>query len=231
MPLVGFRPTKARLVMENGKESVLVMKVVLDDDDAVELSSGGSLADLAGVLRIRERRANSNGNGDRAIGSVVYVGQSGRDSQLAPAKFQVNVTMAADKFATLLRVANAGRLPTKFFVDAGERKGPEARALGYRLRSAVRVKIWDNHAFRILPVTNFVMILPIDVPPPTTTALAPPPDSASAAAPATNAQVAELMDDMLVFQSDTRNTMFGLVCVLAVVALAALVIGLAIFFR
>ena len=40
--------------------------------------------------------------------------------------------------------------------------------------------------------------------------------------PATNAQVAELMDDMLVFQSDTRNTMFGLVCVLGVVALAAL---------
>ena len=132
MPLVGFRPTKARLVMENGKESVLVMKVVLDDDDAVELSTGGSLADLAGVLRIRERRAKRTAErrpGDRLCR---LRRQSGRNAQLASAKFQVNVTMAADKFATLLRVANAGRLPTKFFVDAGERKGPEAKALGYR---------------------------------------------------------------------------------------------------
>ena len=39
------------------------------------------------------------------------------------------------------------------------------------------------------------------------------------------------MDDMLVFQSDARTTMFGLVCVLGVVAVAALVIGIAIYFR
>lgn len=226
MPLVGFRPTKARLVMENGKESVLVMKVVLDDDDAVELITGGSLKDLAGVLRIRERRANGNGS----IGSVVYVAQSGRDAEAAPAKFQVNVTMAAEKFATLLRVASAGRLPTKFFVDAGARDGAEARALGYRQRSGMRAKVWDNHAFRILPVSNFVMILPIDVP--MTTQAAPAVvDALPPVALATNAQVAELMDDMLVFQSDTRNTMFGLICVLGVVALAALVIGLAVYFR
>ena len=230
MPLVGFRPTKARLVMENGRESVLVMKVALDDDDAVELTAGGSLGDITGVLRIRERRGNGIGNG--AIGSMVFVSESGRDAQASPAKFQVNVNMASEKFATLLRVANAGRLPTKFFVDAGERRGPEAKALGYRLRSGTRVKVWDNHAFRVLPITNFVMILPMEVP---TTANA---GAASAAiepgtpaALATNAQVAELMDDMLVFQSDTRNTMFGLVCVLGIVALAALAIGLAVFFR
>jgi hypothetical protein len=36
---------------------------------------------------------------------------------------------------------------------------------------------------------------------------------------------------MLVFQSDTRNTMFGLVCVLGIVALASLAIGLAVYFR
>ena len=227
MPLVGFRPTKARLVMENGKESVLVMKVVLDDDDAVELVTGGSLKDLVGVLRIRERRAN--GNSDKSIGSVVYVAESGRETQSAPAKFQVNVNMPAEKFATLLRVANAGRLPAKFFVDAGDRSGPEAKAFGYRLRSSVRVKVWDNHAFRVLPVSNFVMILPIELP--TASAAAPVADASAAYSPATNAQVAELMDDMLVFQSDTRNTMFGLVCVLGIVALAALAISLAIFFR
>lgn len=230
MPLVGFRPTKARLVMEDGRESVLVMKVVLDDDDAVELAAGGSLGDLTGVLRIRERRANGNGNG--TIGSMVFVAESGRDAQASPAKFQVNVTMAAEKFATLLRVANAGRLPTKFFVDAGERKGPEAKALGYRMRSGLRVKVWDNHAFRVLPIANFVMILPMEVP----TAASAGVSSATieagpAVALATNVQVSELMDDMLVFQSDTRNTMFGLVCVLGIVALAALAIGLAVFFR
>ena len=227
MSLVGFRPTKARLVMENGKESVLVMKVVLDDDDAVELTTGGSLKDLAGVLRIRERKSN-NGNG--AIGSVVYVAESGRDAQAAHAKFQVNVTMAAEKFAVLLRVASAGRLPAKFFVDAGAREGAEVKAFGHRKGSGSRVKVWDNHAYRVLPVSNFVMILPIDVPT-SQIATASAPDAAPPVALATNTQVAELMDDMLVFQSDTRNTMFGLICVLGVVALAALAIGLAVYFR
>ena len=33
------------------------------------------------------------------------------------------------------------------------------------------------------------------------------------------------------FQSDTRTTMFGLVCVIGVVAVAALAIGIAIYFR
>lgn len=217
--------------MENGKDSVLVMKIVLDDDEAVDLVTGGSLRDIAGVLRIRERRANGNGNGanGKAIGSVVYVAEAGRDTQSAPPKFQVNVNMAGDKFATLLRVANTGRLPTKFFVDAGERHGPEARALAFRMRSGTRAKVWDNHAFRVLPVFNFVMILPIDVP--TITPAAPAPDSSTLPAFATNTQVSELMDDMLVFQSDTRHTMFGLVCVLGVIALAALVVALAVFFR
>lgn len=231
MPLVEFRPTKARLVMENARESVLVMKVVLDSGDAVELTTGGSLESLQGVLRIRERRSDGTGNGDGVIGSVVYVAESGRDASAASAKFQVNVAMAADKFATLLRVANAGRLPTKFFVDAGGRRdGTDAKALGYRMRSGTRIKVWDNHAHRTLPVTNFVMILPIDVAVPAEGPLLVT-ESDAPVALATNAQVAELMDDMLVFQSDTRNTMFGLVCVLAIVALAALALGLAIFFR
>ena len=233
MPLLGFRPTKARLVMENAKDSVLVMKIVLDGDDAVELTTGGTLQALAGVLRIRDRRANGapGGNGDKPIGSIVYVAESGDNGAASPAKFQVNVGMAPDKFATLLRVANAGRLPTKFLVDAGNRSGShEAKALGYTMRAGGRVKVWDNHAFRILPITNFVMILPIDMPtPPEAAAI--PPESSPTVALATNAQVAELMDDMLVFQSDTRHTMFGLVCVLAIVALAALALGLAIFFR
>lgn len=230
MPLVGFRPTKARLIIENNKESVLVMKVVLDADDAVELSTGGTLKDLVGVLRIRERKSNGTGNGDKTIGSMVYVAETDGDATAA-AKFQVNVAMATDKFATLLRVANAGRLPTKFFVDAGERpvRG-EAKGLGYRMRIGERVKVWENHTHRTLPVSNFVMILPIDVPSVASEALAVSRESPPVAA-ATNVQVAELMDDMLVFQSDTRTTMFGFACVLAIIALAALAIGVSLFYR
>jgi ABC-type Na+ efflux pump permease subunit len=235
MPLLGFRPTKARLVMENAKDSVLVMKVTLDTEESVELATGESLADLSGVLRIKERKGNgaaANGNG--AIGSVVYVSEQARNGEPATGKFQVNVGMGTEKFSTLLRVANAGRLPTKFIVDAGgPASKPEGKALSFRMRSGARVKLWDNHAFRILPVTNFVMILPIDVPTmapgsepsPRIDAVSPP------VALATNAQVAELMDDMLVFQSDTRNTMFGLVLVLAIVALAALALGIGVLFR
>ena len=224
MPLIGLRPTKARLVMEENRDSVLVMKVVLDDDEAIELSTGGALNDMGGVLRIRERKSNGNGG----LGSVVFVA-SGGDPRTSPAKFQVNVGMSPDKFTTLLRAANAGRLPAKFIVEAGARKGADAKALDYRKRSGVRVKVWDNHAFRVLPVTNFVMILPMDLATTTTAAIVA--DPASPAAPATNARVAELIDDMLMFQSDTRTTMFGLVCVIGVVAVAALVIGVAIYFR
>ena len=224
MPLIGLRPTKARLVMEDNRDSVLVLKVVLDDDEAIELSTGGALKDLGGVLRIRERRGAGNGS----IGSVVYVA-SGNDPRQAPAKFQVNVAMAADKFATLLRVANAGRLPSKFILHAGARGGVDSKALAYRMRSGVRIKAWDNHAFRTLPVTNFVMILPMEVATGSTSGMIV--DAASPMAPATNAQVAELMDDMLMFQSDTRTTMFGLVCVVGVVAVAALVIAIGVYFR
>ena len=119
MPLVGFRPTKARLVIEDGRESVLVMKVVLATEDAVELTGGGTLAALTGVLRIRERR-NGTGQGGQPIGSMVYVAESGAEAGTGSARFQVNGAMAADKFAMLLRTASTGRLPTKFFVDAGE---------------------------------------------------------------------------------------------------------------
>ena len=57
MPLVSFTPTDARLVLEENKQSVLVMKVVLAKGESLELENGGSLETLAGVLRIRERSA------------------------------------------------------------------------------------------------------------------------------------------------------------------------------
>jgi hypothetical protein len=225
MPLVSFKPTKARLVIEEGKDSVLVMKVTLAKGETVDLATGGRLESLSGVLRIRERKTNGmRGNG--AIGSLIYIEESGRGPEFAPAKFQINLGMAADKFEPLLRVALSGRLPNKFFVDAGERvSARETRGLSYGLRSDVRTKIWDTASFRTLPVTNFAMILPIEVPEPREDG-APPAESYPVESMATNAQVAELVDDLLVFQSETRNMLYAMVAVVAVAVVLALVFGL-----
>jgi hypothetical protein len=48
---------------------------------------------------------------------------------------------------------------------------------------------------------------------------------------ATNAQVAELVDDLLVFQSETRNTLYALMWVVGIVAVLALVFGIAIVYH
>ncbi len=233
MPLVSFKPTKARLVIEDGKDSVLVMRVGVAKGEAVELSTGGRLEALSGVLRIRERSSNAVRTNGNAIGSLIFIDESGRGPDFSPAKFQINLGMAADKFEPLLRVALSGRLPNKFFVDAGERvSARETRGMSYGLRRAGRIKVWDTTAFRTLPVTNFAMILPIDVPEPrdngvVTMATDPTPNESMA----TNAQVAELVDDLLVFQSETRNTLYALIAVVAVVVVLALVFGLVLLFR
>ena len=78
MPLVGFRPTKARLIIDDSNDTVLVMKVVVADSESVELASGGKLDALTGVLRIRERKEGEGRNG--AVGSLVYI----EDQYLTP---------------------------------------------------------------------------------------------------------------------------------------------------
>lgn len=236
MPLVSFRPTKARLVIEEGKDSVLVMKVAVAKGESVELSTGGRLEALSGVLRIRERRTNFIRPNGHAIGSLIYIdGTPGSASYAAP-KFQINLGMAAEKFDPLLRVALSGRLPNKFFVDAGEKvSSRQTRGITYRLKRDVRTKVWDTTSYRTLPVTNFAMILPIDVPDAQDNNDDLVPELHSEAHPlesmATNAQVAELVDDLLVFQSETRNTLYALIAVVSVVVVLALVFGLAILLR
>ncbi len=236
MPLVSFKPTKARLVIEDGKESVLVMKVAVAKGETVELAGGGRLEALAGVLRIRERKSNpARGNG--AIGSLVFIDETGRGANYAPAKFQINLGMAAEKFEPLLRVALSGRLPNKFFVDAGERvSARETRGLTYGQRRDGRTKVWDTTTFRSLPVTSFAMILPIEVPEPRENGGGNGSGSVSVEhvpieSMATNAQVAELVDDLLVFQSETRNTLYAMVAIVGVVVVLTLVFGLVLLFR
>src|SRR5881628_689851 len=98
MPLVGFNPTKARLVIEENKESVLVLKVVVAKDDTVELTTGGKLEALCGVLRIRERQADAETGNEKGIGSLVFVEASGHGEGHEPAKFQIDFSMSAKKF-------------------------------------------------------------------------------------------------------------------------------------
>ena len=159
--------------------------------------------------------------------------QSGRNSQLAPAKFQVNVTMAADKFATLLRVANAGRLPTKFFVDAGDAQGtggegaglPAARRGAGEGLGQPRVPHPARHELRDDPADR-----PAACDHDRTRAAGgrgrPPPR------PRPTRKSPSSWTTCSCFRATRETTMFGLVCVLAIVALAALAdrLSSAIFF-
>lgn len=244
MPLVGFRPTKARLIIDDSNDTVLVMKVVLSDSESVELATGGSLDALSGVLRIRERKEPEPRNGANVVGSLVYIDDAGDGVDAAPAKYQINISIAPEKFKALLRVAVGGHLPNKFFVDAGERVSrTETRGLTYWNGAGGRTKVWDSESFRTLPITRFSMILPIDLPARGEGSRAPglpqepaPPallqhEAVPAESLATNAQVAELVDDLLVFQSETRNTLYALMWVVGIVAVLALVFGVAIIYR
>jgi hypothetical protein len=246
MPLVGFRPTKARLIIDDSNDTVLVMKVVVADSESVEFATGGKLDALSGVLRIRERREGESRNGSAGIGSLVYIAESGEGAAQAPAKYQINIAMSPEKFKALMRVAVSGMLPTKFFIDAGERiSKTETRGLTYWVGAGGRTKVWDSESHRSLPITKFSMILPLELVSQKGEAARAPPalghvpgqpdalphDTVPVESVATNAQVAELVDDLLVFQSETRNTLYALMWVVGIVAALALVFGIAIIYR
>jgi hypothetical protein len=250
MPLVAFRPSKARLVIEQSRESVLVMKVFVAKGETVDLTTGGKLEMLSGVLRIRERKGDQARADARTLGSLVFIDKSGRGYDQRPAKFQINISVATEKFNWLLKVAISGRLPSKFFVDIGERiAGGETRGIGYRLRHGARVKVWDNRTYRSIPVTNFAAILPIIVPEGEegqaqygdedqqmhVEHLGGPGhqegDMADDLLVATNAQVAELADDLLVFQSETKHTLTAVVSVIAVIGVLLLLVNIVLLVR
>src|SRR2546423_11565910 len=162
MPLVGFRPTKARLIIDDSNDTVLVMRVVVADSESVELASGGKLDALTGVLRIRERKEGEGRNG--GVGSLVYIEEAGEGPDRVPAKYQINISMTPEKFKALLRVAVNGLLPTKFFIDAGERiSKTETRGLTYWVGAGGRTKELGSESPRSLPLTKISMGLPIQL--------------------------------------------------------------------
>jgi len=234
MPLVGFTPTKARLVLEENKESVLVMKVTLAKGESVELATGGKLQALTGVIRVRERRTdNWQGNG-KGVGTLVYV-DAGRGGARESAKFQINISMSTKKFDALLKVAISGRLPSKFFVDAGEKVSrTEMRGLTYRMAPKGRTKVWDNRLFPFLPVTNFSAIIPISVPEPPPAPAAADADADADQSPlesqASYGQMVELAEELAVFRSETNHTLMAIVWLFAALGLLALLFGLSRFF-
>ena len=232
MPLVGFTPTKARLVLEENKESVLVMKVTLAKGESVELATGGKLQALTGVIRVRERRTdNWQGNG-KGVGTLVFV-DAGRGGAQESAKFQINISMSTKKFDALLKAAISGRLPSKFFVDAGEKVSrTEMRGLTYRMAPKGRTKVWDNRLFPFLPVTNFSAIIPISVPepPPAPAAADADADQSPLESQASYGQMVELAEELAVFRSETNHTLMAIVWLFAALGLLALLFGLSRFF-
>ncbi|HVO90334.1 MAG TPA: hypothetical protein VMV45_17485 [Casimicrobiaceae bacterium] len=238
MPLVGFRPTKARLIIEDGADSILVMKVALSEGDGVELFPSGTLAALGGVLRVRRKNDAHNGNGRdgaRTTGTLVYVGETDDAALRSLARYQINIAMPSGKFDALLKVAVSGRLPTKFFIDAGERVSRhETVGMGYELRSGKRTKVWNTRSHRSLPITRFTMILPIELGDAPAEATSTPAPTESAPAPfpvATASQLVELVDELSVLQGETRYTILALVGVVGVIALAALAISVVLMMR
>src|SRR6186997_2945764 len=104
MPLIAFKPTKARLIIEQGRESILMLRVVVARGETVALAAGGRLESTSGFLRIRERKEERGRSENRAIGSIVFVPAASDGDEPSPANFQNNISMSAAKFEALLRV-------------------------------------------------------------------------------------------------------------------------------
>ena len=230
MPIVAFKPVKARLVIEQGRESVVVMKVLVAKGETVALASGGRLESVQGSLRIRERKEERGRGEAKAVGSLVYVDAAGQGEDRTPASFQINISLSPAKFDALLKVAISGRLPSKFYVHAGERvSAKETRGMGYTVRSGERVKVWDNRQYRSLPVSNFSVILPISVSEAPETPVYE--DRALVETLTSNEQVAELADEFAVFQGETKNALTAVVSVVAVIGVLLLFINLVLIIK
>jgi hypothetical protein len=242
MPLIRLKPHKARVVIEDGAEMILVLKVSLNRGESVELASGGRLEMLHGMLRIRERGGLLTRADGKINGRLTYVPETTSGANRGPAEFQVDVPLGPREFRVLLDLGRAGRLPHKIFMQAGERTVAGPRGVTYRSKNGRTGKFWDNVAHRRVPVSNLTFVVPVDV----ANAGSPPSrdprrdfddeldpyeddetrEGSDAGEPrtyASSAQVAELADELIVFQGETRHL---LTAILAVVGLTALIVVL-----
>ena len=237
MPLIRLKPHKARVVIEDGAEMILVLMVTLNRGESVELASGGRLESMKGMLRIRERGGLLARADGKTNGRLTFVPETASGGNRAPAEFQVDVPLGPREFRVLLDLGRAGRLPHKVFMQAGERTIAGPRGVTYRSKDGRTGKFWDNVAHRRVPVSSLTFVVPVDV----ANAGGPsrnarredddfdpyedddPRDSNDAKSFASSSQVAELADELIVFQGETRHL---LTAILAVVGLTALIVVL-----
>lgn len=254
MPLIRLKPHKARVVIEDGAEMILVLKVSLHRGEAVELASGGRMEALNGMLRIRERGGLLTRADGRIAGKLTYVPETASGGSRAPAEFQVDVPLGPREFRVLLDLGRAGRLPHKIFMQAGERTGLGPRGLTYRSKGGRTGKFWDNVSHRRLPVSNLTFVVPVDV----ANAQAAPPrgprrdwddedydrerelegdedfardERDSRRSFASSAQVAELADELIVYQSETRHLLTAVLAVMGLTALIVVIVSVLRFLR
>jgi len=254
MPLIRLKPHKARVVIEDGAEMILVLKVSLHRGEAVELASGGRMEALNGMLRIRERGGLLTRADGRIAGKLTYVPETASGGSRAPAEFQVDVPLGPREFRVLLDLGRAGRLPHKIFMQAGERTGLGPRGLTYRSKGGRTGKFWDNVSHRRLPVSNLTFVVPVDV----ANAQAAPPRGSrrdwddedydrerelegdddfarderdSRRSFASSAQVAELADELIVYQSETRHLLTAVLAVMGLTALIVVIVSVLRFLR
>lgn len=241
MPLIRLKPHKARVVVEDGAEMILVLKVTLNRGESVELASGGRMETMNGMLRIRERGGLLARADGRILGKLTYVPETSSGGSRAPPEFQIDVPLGPREFRVLLDLGRSGRIPHKVFMQAGERTVAGPRGLVYRSKNGRTQKFWDNLTHRRIPVSNLTFVVPVDAanvasPPPRRShrdadydddnALDDDDDNREGAEPksfASSAQVAELADELIVFQGETRHL---LTAILAVVGLTALIVVL-----
>ncbi|HVF64969.1 MAG TPA: hypothetical protein VNE58_13345 [Casimicrobiaceae bacterium] len=244
MPLIRLKPHKARVVIEDGAEMILVLKVSLARGESVELASGERLEMLNGMLRVRERGGLLTRTDGKSQGRLTYVPESKSGTNRAPAEFQVDVPLGPREFRVLLDLGRAGRLPTKIFMQAGERTIAGPRGVTYRSKSGRTAKFWDNTAHRRVSVSNLTFVVPVDVANAGSRGARPDyddevdpyedderRDESTAKSNASSAQVAELADEVIVFQSETRHLLTAILAVVGLTALILVVVSVLRFLR
>lgn len=247
MPLIRMKPHQARVVIEDGAEMILVLKVSLNRGESVELASGGRLETLNGMLRIRERGGLLQRADGKVNGTLKFCPAT-QGAENAAAEFQVDVPLGPREFRVLLDLGRSGRLPHKIFMQAGERTIAGPRGVMYRSRNGRTSKFWDNVTHRKVPVTNLTFVVPVDVAnsggaasrqalrdedevDPYEDDAREPNEGEASSSYASSAQVAELADELIVYQAETRHLLTAILAVVGLTALIVVAVSLLRFLR
>ena len=164
MPLIRLKPHKARVVIEDGVEMILVLMVSLNRGESVELASGGRLETMKGMLRIRERGGLLTRADGKTNGRLTFVPETSVRQQAAARRSSRSTFRSVRaSFACCSISVAPGRLPHKIFMQAGERTMAGPRGVTYRAKDGRTGKFWDNVAHRRVPVTSLTFVVPVDV--------------------------------------------------------------------